>query len=138
MNNKFDNVIFSYIEENINLDPNRLKQDLERLSASLPTQTKKALEATSSAMAGATETDPIDVAIDKLKDPNTKDEEKAKILLDLIDKKSLPDITQKNQTTKKIESDEEKEVETQPSSIQKPIKKTPLTSMSDNTYKAPI
>jgi hypothetical protein len=137
MNNKFDSIIFSYIEENINVDPNRLKQDLQRLSASLPVQTKKALEATSSAMVGATETNPIDAAIDKLKDPNTKDEEKAKILMDLIDKKNLPDITQRYQKPETSESDEEEKETTQLSSIQKPIKKTPLTPMSTQ-YKAPI
>lgn len=120
MNKKFDNVIFSYVKENITIDQKKLETDLERISQSLPTQTKKALEATSGALAGATETDPIEALFQELSKKETSDEQKVKILMDLISKKALPDVTQKN---KESSSEEE--------TINKP------NSQSSLTYSAP-
>jgi hypothetical protein len=107
MNNKFDKTLFSYIEENITIDQKRLAQDLERVSQSLPIQTKKALETTSQALAGATETDPIEAEFQELAKKETTDEQKAKILMSLIAKKALPDITQRTQKTEQ-ETEEQK------------------------------
>lgn len=145
MNNKFDKVIFSYIEENINvnIDQERLKKDLQRVSSTIPVQARKALEATSDAMSTATETDPIQAKIKELENyKSLSPEQRTKIAMELIDLKVLPDITGKttqSKPEKKEENTEENsEEENQSTSIQKPIKKTPLTSMSANTYKAPI
>ena len=108
MNNKFDKTLFSFIEENITIDQKRLAQDLARVSQSLPDQTKKALEVTSDAMAGATETDPIEAEFHELAKKETTDEQKVKILMSLIAQKRLPDITQKLQK-KETESEEKTE-----------------------------
>ena len=123
MNNKFDKTLFSYIEENITIDQKRLAQDLERVSQSLPIQTKKALETTSQALAGATETDPIELEFQELSKKETPDEQKAKILMSLIAKKALPDITQRTQKTE--EETEEKTEEQKP-------------KQSSLTYSAPL
>jgi RNAse (barnase) inhibitor barstar len=109
MKNKFNNILFSYIEENITIDQKRLARDLERVSQSLPDQTKKALEATSQAMVGATETDPIEAEFQELAKKENSDEQKVKILMSLISKKALPDITQKMQQNKEEETEEKTE-----------------------------
>ncbi len=106
MKTKFDKVLYSYIEENITIDPKRLTKDLERVSQSLPDQSKRALETTSQALAGATETDPIEAEFLKLaKYKDISDEEKLKIIMNLIDKKALPDVTQNYQKEKETEED---------------------------------
>jgi RNAse (barnase) inhibitor barstar len=109
MNNKFNNILFSYIEENITIDQKRLARDLERVSQALPDQTKKALEATSQAMVGATETDPIEAEFQELAKKENSDEQKVKILMSLIAKKALPDITQRMQQNKEEETEEKTE-----------------------------
>jgi hypothetical protein len=114
MNNKFNNILFSYIEENITIDQKRLARDLERVSQALPDQTKKALEATSQAMVGATETDPIEAEFQELAKKENSDEQKVKILMSLIAKKALPDITQRMQQNKEEEETEEKTEDQKP------------------------
>lgn len=131
MNTKFDKVLHSFIEENITIDQKRLAKDLERVSQSLPDQTKKALETTSQALAGATETDPIESEFLKLaKYKDISDEEKTKIIMSLIAKKALPDVTGKMEKNNQQQKSEEESEENRTQSTEKP-------KQSSFTYSAP-
>lgn len=133
MNTKFDKVIYSFIKENnISVDPKRLATDLERVAKTIPMQSKKALETTSQALAGATETDPIEAEFLKLtKYKDISDEEKTKILMGLIANKAIPDITGKMEKDNQNEENSEEDTEeNQTQTAEKP-------KQSSFTYSAP-
>ena len=131
MNTKFDKVLHSFIEENITIDQKRIADDIKRVAASLPAATKAAFGATSDAMASATETDPIESEFLKLaKYKDISDEEKTKIIMSLIAKKALPDVTGKMEKNNQQQNSEEESEENQTQSTEKP-------KQSSFTYSAP-
>lgn len=136
-NNKFNEVIINYISEAIAVNPEDIKNQLAaKIGTGLSRPVADALTAVSGAIEKTTETDKFQKDFNILSSEDSTDEEKAEAMLRLIDQKRLPNITKTEENS--TEEEKEENLSTSSTSIKKPIQKTPLTSMSDNTYKAPI